>query len=153
MVTKVTNLAKNRCKGKIKIFVYGTLKSGHSNNPIIADSGTFICRDLVKGNYRMVSLGGFPGVIFDPDAPVATIYGEVWAGDEKMLEACDWLEGYPSFYSRAKVRPFTVDSNTWIYFLPDTPWSSRKLPPVENNIWEPRDVELTHWGIQNGAEN
>jgi gamma-glutamylcyclotransferase (GGCT)/AIG2-like uncharacterized protein YtfP len=80
-------------KGIIEMMlaVYGTLKSGFTNNILLGGS-TYIGTDTLEG-YKMYDLGFFPGVL-ESDNPEDTIEVELWDIDEATLRGCDRLEGY-----------------------------------------------------------
>jgi len=84
------------------IFVYGTLKQGHGNHPVI---GRFEQTELVEERavlrgYSMASLGGFPAIFPEKEGEVI---GEVYKVPDEALGPLDRLEGYPSFYDRTQV--------------------------------------------------
>lgn len=94
----------------------------------------------------MVSLGGFPGVIHDPEIEgVCTIYGEVWHFDPARLDSLDWLEGYPRFYTRSKFRTDLLDQKVWMYHLNTTRASYADHAPVVPACWEPVQREINVW--------
>lgn len=83
-----------------RVFVYGTLLSGESNNGLLRDA-------ILEGeaetapHFEMYSLGGFPGVVHGGRG---RIRGEVYLVDQRTLDALDRLEGHPRFYVRTVVR-------------------------------------------------
>jgi len=81
-----------------QLFVYGTLKEGFHNHYLLKDA-TFLGKQTTLGNHKMISLGGFPGVIWRNG--VHQIQGEVYeVHDEDTRVAIDNLEGYPNFYTK-----------------------------------------------------
>lgn len=122
----------------IRVFVYGTLKSGHCNNDALADA-EFLGRCYIEGNYRLVDLGWYPAILDAPDDRVSRIFGEVYLISEDELLTLDCIEGHPEYYKRRKVP--TPWKNAWCYFLPED-YNDRKVEDVENGIWEPSDEEL-----------
>ena len=100
----------------IRVFVYGTLKNGHGNHRLLATS-KFLGRSYIEGRYKMLSLGGFPGLVASQSLPEAHIVGEVYQVSEDVFQALDYLEGHPRFYERMKVP--TQYKNAWAYFLPE----------------------------------
>jgi gamma-glutamylcyclotransferase (GGCT)/AIG2-like uncharacterized protein YtfP len=113
----------------IKIFVYGTLKSGNSTRGL--DSPQFDHIDKTKlgiakttgSKFNMVDLGAFPGVIVNGEHD---ILGEVWEGGKDFLELCDSIEGHlkdkeDNFYHRDKVG--TTEGPAYIYHLDPWYWS------------------------------
>lgn len=121
-----------------KIFVYGTLKSHHSNFSLI--KGGIFCGEGTlssKNKMRMVSLGSFPALIPSGKDDSQNIVGEIWKIDDPTFKKVDFLEGYPSFYNRSKYKVLDSSSNThecWVYFLPDK-LSSSHISSVEGGVW------------------
>lgn len=121
----------------IRVFVYGTLKRGHGNHRLLAQS-KFLGRCVIRGKYQMVSLGGFPGLVEAPmDAPEVPISGEVYQVNDDTLLSLDFLEGHPRFYERFKIS--TPYKNAWAYFLPQA-YIGKGYPPVDT-AWNPTDEE------------
>ena len=84
----------------IKVFVYGTLKSGGE----IRGLHQFVGGAVIVGkayttypDYSMIDLGAFPGVL---KGGRHKIQGEVWEVDQDTFEDLDAMEGYPEFYNR-----------------------------------------------------
>ena len=129
--------------GMCRVFVYGSLKNGHSNHGLLHGK-RMVCRDSVEGPFTMYSLGYFPGVVDNgEDAPLRTIYGEVYEVDDAGLASLDLLEGHPTFYMREKV---TTNNGlrVWMYFLQ----GRRELGDreVASGMWRPDAQELRYWG-------
>lgn len=91
------------------LFVYGTLKSGHGNNPL-----------LVRHNAKPMGVAytvgklilndGFPFVWQVPDNRAAKmepylgrVKGELYRVTDSGLDACDALEGHPIGYCRTPI--------------------------------------------------
>jgi len=101
------------------LFVYGTLRSGESNDLNKFEDSTPAGSTRING--RLYNLGWFPGVAlpegsnlsFLADEP--TVVGDVFViGSAKLVERLDSYEGYPSLYSRSQVD--TEDGRTvWVY--------------------------------------
>lgn len=113
----------------IKIFVYGTLKSGNSTRGL--DSPQFDHIEKTKlgiarttgSKFNMVELGAFPGVVVNG---THDILGEVWEGSDDFLVLCDSIEGHlkdkkDNFYHRDKVD--TTEGKAYIYHLDPWYWS------------------------------
>ena len=50
-------------KGKVRVFVYGTLKLNHANAVVMNNTGAqFIGHDCIEGNFDLYDLGGFPAL-------------------------------------------------------------------------------------------
>lgn len=74
------------------VFVYGTLKDGHSNNGLMHRS-TLIGEGLLDG-YKMFSVhGSFPCII---PKDKSQVFGELWEVPMEDLPNLDRLEGYYS---------------------------------------------------------
>ena len=104
--------------------------------------------DTITGPFRMVSMGGFPGVVYDERISGAnTIFGELYSMEAPCLKALDWLEGYPRFYERTKFQTDLMDKKAWLYWLPYE-WLDRKEKEgavVTAGIWHPNTAEETIW--------
>ena len=113
----------------IKIFVYGTLKSGNSTRGL--DSPQFDHIEKTKlgiarttgSKFNMVELGAFPGVVVNG---THDILGEVWEGGDDFLDLCDSIEGHlkdkeDNFYHRDKVD--TTEGKAYLYHLDPWYWS------------------------------
>ncbi len=84
------------------LFVYGTLKRGHSNHHHLADQ-TFIGLARTPAGYRLYDLGGFPGIAPVPGDQTGVV-GEVWAVDPDALARLDVFEGvHEGLYRRAAI--------------------------------------------------
>jgi gamma-glutamylcyclotransferase (GGCT)/AIG2-like uncharacterized protein YtfP len=95
-----------------KVFVYGTLKTGHGNNSLLQGRADFIDDDRIEGS--LYNLGSYPGYRREGTDMVV---GEVWEiADKKLPTMLDNLEGYPNYYSRVKV---TTEKgyNCWVYVI------------------------------------
>lgn len=108
-----------------KVFVYGTLKRGHSNHLLLSTSN-FVKESVTKGEMR--SLGGFPAIHLNSNR---TIHGEIYEVDDTVLERLDRLEGVPYFYQRNKVE--TPDGPVWVYTIDEA--EIRDLPLIKDGIW------------------
>jgi len=75
----------------VLIFVYGTLKRGHSNHGYLRGQN-FLSLAMTQPRYRLHDLGGFPGMVLDENHGTS-IHGEVWEIDEDCLKQLDELEG------------------------------------------------------------
>jgi gamma-glutamylcyclotransferase (GGCT)/AIG2-like uncharacterized protein YtfP len=111
------------------VLVYGSLLSGLGNHPRLSQRGGLAASlagraTTYVGEYRLLDLGYFPGMIPDEDGNRVAVTGEVYWLDDRALRACDRLEGTPTFYRRtvtsvrldaglAKPRPATVE--TYVY--------------------------------------
>lgn len=123
--------------GKIRVFVYGTLKSGRGNNRWYLSDSTLHGHARLDGDWRMVDLGGFPAVLECYKEELRTpVCGEVWLVSKDTLRELDRLEGYPEFYKRRPV--VTAHGPAWMYFMAE---NAITAPVVENGLWRPTDEE------------
>jgi gamma-glutamylcyclotransferase (GGCT)/AIG2-like uncharacterized protein YtfP len=124
---------------KLRVFVYGTLKHGRTNHGAV-EGNTSIGRATIRGKYRFVNLGWYPGVVASDTESEREIGGEVYEIDPDTLATLDMIEGHPSFYERRKV--FTsLGCKAWCYFLSDE-YLGR--PEVTDLFWNQTDSE-TLW--------
>jgi len=108
-----------------QVFVYGTLKVGHSNNDLI-EHGNFIGKDGILG-WEMKDLGPFPAIIKGNKH----IIGEVW--EINNLEMLDMLEGYPSFYNREEID--THYGKAWVYYIDTKDNSMLDHTTIQTGEW------------------
>ena len=101
------------------VFVYGTLKSGFGNNPLMGNS-RLIGEGLTEGEYQLFDLGcpiAVPSAMSPTSATIMPIRGEVWSvSDPEVFRRLDILEGHPRSYYRTieKVNGELV----WMYSYP-----------------------------------
>ena len=138
------------------VFVYGTLKSGHGNHRLLADKRVnYLGRKSLVGPYRMIDLGAFPGVveIANNSQLSNTIHGELYSVPDDVFMSLDMLEGHPDFYERKRVAleagGTTVHPNPWIYLLPRSYLSERKV--IDTGLWEPTKDELAFYATKEAA--
>jgi len=112
--------------------------------------------DSITGDFLMISLGGFPGVVRNGAEPntVTTIFGELYSINMEGLAALDLLESHPDFYERVKFRTDVLDHRAWMYTLPvgQGYLNSDYYEGVDSGIWEPSPKELKFWNAQEGVE-
>lgn len=101
------------------VFVYGSLKKGFGNHGLLARSEFLGNAETVESRFKMVSLGGFPGVY---DTGGDKIKGEIYKVDHMTLRNLDRLESEGSFYGR-RTHNFKLESgeniDSFIYILLD----------------------------------
>ena len=139
-------------KGMTRVFVYGSLKQGHSNHGLLAKY-RMVTRDYIEGPYNMYSLGYFPGVVEDTaeGAPKRRIYGEVYEVDLDGLASLDLLEGHPTFYCRHKVNT-EGGVRVWVYLLQNAA-TLNVQQVVESGMWGPTPAEEEYWaGVEEDAD-
>ena len=103
------------------VFVYGSLKKGFSNHPVIENSKFLGNTETVDRNFRMFSLNYFPTVA-ETEGEDFTIIGELYDVDTKTLQDLDRLEGNGHLYNRKKVKVYWgLDIvEAWMYLrMPD----------------------------------
>uniref|UniRef100_A0A0R3RRB8 Gamma-glutamylcyclotransferase family protein n=1 Tax=Elaeophora elaphi TaxID=1147741 RepID=A0A0R3RRB8_9BILA len=137
----MSNGTKAKIARGVLLFIYGTLKRGEPNAPIMAD--------VVTGMQRFVGTGktvnAFPLIIaseynipFCLDKPGIgnRITGELYEVDEQKLKVLDEFEGHPTFYRRQS-KEVEMDHNgtivtAWIYMLPK--WTPSLLQSSTNYL-------------------
>src|SRR5687768_13262362 len=84
--------------------VYGTLRQGFGNNRLLQNEHSqYLGTQTKKFPFRMVSMGGFPGMIYTPGKE-NTITIEVFRVTSPTVERrLDMLEGYPGWYDKQTV--------------------------------------------------
>lgn len=84
--------------------VYGTLRNGFGNNRLLQNEfSQYLGTQTLKAPFRMVSMGGFPGMIHTPEKE-ATIVIEVFSVTSPEVEKrLDRLEGYPGWYDKQTI--------------------------------------------------
>jgi len=111
---------------------YGTLRKGFGNyNAILENNSEYIGTQTIKGNYRMVVIGGFPGVL--PTKTESVIVVEVFRViDPKVEASLDALEGYPGWYDKVRLQTEWGLAN--MYTLTEECYGHR--PPVQGGDWK-----------------
>lgn len=99
----------------ILVFVYGTLRQGYNNHHLLSDA-RFFGRGQTIHAYAMYAAD----VPFVTAAqPVSRITGEVYAVNERQLQALDALEEHPHWYCREQVAVALETGeicHCWLYF-------------------------------------
>lgn len=116
----------------IKIAVYGTLRRGFGNYQYLLSDQKFIGEEVIELPLKMVSLGGFPGLIPSEDMHSNVI--EVFEIDEEAFRSVDGLEGYPHFYNRQEIK--TKFGKAWIYYLSDGYYDDDDRTLVPDGDWK-----------------
>jgi gamma-glutamylaminecyclotransferase len=128
-----------------RVFVYGTLKRGHSNHALLATS-RFLGEAATLQTYWMITTGVFPVVLdavpADFGLPPLAIAGEIYRVDDATLKDLDRLEREGRSYDR-KV--------TDVYEVADVSKGRRKVQAHiyvgVADYWH--DRQLPAWTIQN----
>ena len=130
--------------GKVRIFVYGSLKTDLPNNILLQKADAVrVGLDSIVGEYKMLDFGAFPALIYGDKGTPLEVKGEVWAGDEDMLASIDMLENHPVFFSRSK----TVTEGglrVWVYMLKEE-WENEAEDYIEDGLWIPTEEEKERW--------
>ncbi len=82
-----------------RVFVYGTLKRGHLNHPLLAGS-EFLGAGVTLPTYKMVATS-FPAIM--PDASGKPVAGELYDVDDATLARLDQLEREGRSYDRVTI--------------------------------------------------
>lgn len=122
-------------------FVYGTLKTGGSNNGILRNATSLGPATTEEAAFRMLDNGGFPYTFLDGEHKVR---GEIFeVTDERTVQRLDSLEGYPHHFDRRVISANTDDQimcSAWMYFNPSASEYGRRshhaVLPDENNTLE-----------------
>lgn len=97
------------------VFVYGTLRSGHSNHHLLKDANYYGAGNTAE-NYSMYLISGFPYVTsFEPRYPIV---GELYGIDADTLSVLDKMEGHPRHYERREISVIVGKNQytAWMYF-------------------------------------
>lgn len=130
------------------VAVYGTLRRGFGNNHVLARGGSkFVGTGKTRERFILSSYG-IP-FVWDPGraarntevrAHMGHIAVEVWACDDRGLEACDRLEGHPDYYCRDPIvvamdAPCSKMFETCgLYFMPRKPDAKSWQKPDKNGL-------------------
>ena len=99
------------------ISVYGTLRKGCGANYKM-DNTEFIGISKENVNFKMLHLGGFPGLVKSEEKNelVFETY-KIKDDDKDTLRILDQYEGYPSFYDRCEIELENLGVKSWVYYL------------------------------------
>lgn len=122
--------------GRERVFVYGTLKTGHGRNGVLQTQGSkFLTGGAKLRGWIMVDLGSFPCLVKAPH-PDWEVFGELYDIEPAKLKELDRIEGYEegrgsnrNLYDRIRVTLEGGDGNSWVYVQPN-----RKLIEGETNF-------------------
>lgn len=122
-----------------KVAVYGSLLSGLGNHGLLTHhDAKLLGKETLNGNYKMISLGGFPGVYEVSEEEGSSIEIEVYEVSPPCEKSLDLLEGYRkddefnSFYLKRPVE--TSYGTTDIYFI-NKKWHSNNSSAIEQGDW------------------
>jgi len=97
------------------VFVYGTLRIGHSNHHLLKEAYCY-GTGSTDASYAMYLVSGYPYVTSSEAR--YPIVGELFAVDDDTLKTLDSMEGHPRYYERRET-PVTVCEDhhvAWMYF-------------------------------------
>jgi gamma-glutamylcyclotransferase (GGCT)/AIG2-like uncharacterized protein YtfP len=100
-------------KEKLKICVYGSLRRGMGNHPLMRDS-KLLSTETISDNFEMIDMGSFPGLV-ETDEPNEIVI-EVYEVTPDVFRNIERLESYPSWYNRRNVT--TTEGEVGIYYFP-----------------------------------
>jgi gamma-glutamylcyclotransferase (GGCT)/AIG2-like uncharacterized protein YtfP len=80
-----------------RVFVYGTLRRGEANHDRIA--GALRLGPARAVGFSLLDMGPYPGM--RPGSGV--VFGELYAVDDRHLEALDDFEGHPHLFKRSTI--------------------------------------------------
>jgi gamma-glutamylcyclotransferase (GGCT)/AIG2-like uncharacterized protein YtfP len=85
------------------VFVYGTLKRGYGNHGILSDA-IFLGKATTKKKWAMIdnANGSFPYMLEENEKGYH-VEGEVYLVDDSELQNLDFLEGYPTHYTKQDI--------------------------------------------------
>ena len=124
-----------------KVFVYGSLLTGYSNNSLLREQ-KFVSDGVTEDDFSMVTFGGFPGVMPPNDNTElnAPIKGELWEVDDVAFGRLDMLESNGYFYEREVVTVHGSDEEheAWMYVLvPGRDVGAPNINRVDNSLsWD-----------------
>jgi gamma-glutamylcyclotransferase (GGCT)/AIG2-like uncharacterized protein YtfP len=115
------------------ITVYGSLLEGLGNWKWHLDNeeSKKLGEHILEGGFKMISLGGFPGLIPD-DTVTNKIFVETYEVSDKVYKSVERLEGYPGFYGKTKVN--TPFGESEVYTLSDNKYNDKLVPEDENGV-------------------
>jgi len=102
---------------------------GFGNNRLLSDS-RLVSTEIVNIPWRMVSLGGFPGLV-PSKKENHDIVIEIYEVDDSTYQRVEYLEGYPSFYQKASIP--STEGDVEIYVLEAPRYAKNET--VENGDW------------------
>ncbi len=118
---------------EFKVAVYGSLRKTLGSSELLKES-EYLGKEWTDGGYKMVSLGGFPGVFLEENGGKIKI--EVYKINEYTLARLNMLEGFieednpGNFYNRKTIN--TTHGIAYIYYI-DKKYITN--PVVENGDW------------------
>ncbi len=97
------------------VFVYGTLRNGHSNNHLLKEAYCY-GTGCTEASYSMYLISGYPYVT--SSGTRYQIVGELFAIDDDTLKTLDSMEGHPRYYERRETAIVLGEEHyvAWMYF-------------------------------------
>jgi len=97
------------------VFVYGTLRNGHSNHQLLKDAHCYGVGST-EASYTMYLISGYPYVTSTETR--YPIVGELYAVDDETLNTLDRVEGHPRYYERRETTVIVGNDHhvAWMYF-------------------------------------
>lgn len=118
---------------KVKLFVYGTLKSNGHLNYVLKDQ-KLLGSAYTLADFRLFDLGGCPAMVRDIGERGYPVYGEVWEIDESLLRRLDIMEGVPTgLYVRETIPVQMMGEVEAITYLFNRSVEGR--PELTNGVW------------------
>lgn len=113
------------------VAVYGTLKRGKGNHPLLSKA-MFVGTAKTKNKYPLVIRNwGLPFLINKPNVG-HNVEVEIYLVDQQTLDRLDILEGHPDWYQRKRRKFILLDNGydklemtAWVYFGPDESLNAR----------------------------
>lgn len=109
-----------------RVFVYGTLRRGGTNHPLLRDA-RFLGDHWTEPDYRMLDVGPYPGVVRGGETPIR---GEVYRVTPAQMRRLDDLEDYPRSYTRERIT--TPWGSAWMYLYRP---GGQRLPEIASGDW------------------
>ncbi len=104
-------VSEGEIKPKTKLFIYGTLKKGHTRSEVLCHQN-FLGKVKTLGKYRLYladnhdDIAGFyeryPALVEDKNG--IAIHGELWEVDHICLLRIEGIEDAPNLYQRKRVQ-------------------------------------------------
>lgn len=91
-----------------RLFIYGTLKRGHSNESVMERIGAQYEGEASVNGAALLTTEYFPGMVPQPES---SVIGQSWLVDEEGLSVLDYFEGVPHLFYREEVDIMSVDSS------------------------------------------
>ena len=132
--------------GKIKVFVYGTLKKDHGLNKLLMRGRNveYLGRNYIEEPLMLVDMGAYPALVednYDPDTKYK-VFGELYTVDNETLASLDFAEGHPHFYKRKRytMQDGPGTTKAWVYVMNDIP-ADYADEWIEDGMWKPSEGE------------